>query len=418
MTFETDSESLSDRDETWRRDYNHRHRTPGNHKTTDRETNMNRKDFIHQLWRYKNGSIGRRQFLGTTGLGLATAVLAQAMPNLVAPKRARAAGELGDRVGLCTWFSYHDQANLDNFAKDTGAAVEMSAFGSNEEMMAKLQAGATGWDVIVPTNYTIRDYVSQKLFEPLDMSLLPAHDASKHDVRFTGEGTVDGTVYAVPKDWGTTGYVLNGDVVKDDMTTWKQFWDLTQTTYSGKVMVHDYQLTTIGNALKYYGYSFNSIDAAQLADAEKLLLAAKPHLFGINSDYKPNLLSGDAAMSICWTGDAAQLRRENKAFKYVVAREGGEIWTDFYAVPADAPNRLAGYALINYLITPEINAKEVLFHGYPSTDSRTNALLPKDLLEDPVLYPAQDLLSNLEFGATGLITNEARAELFARFKAA
>ncbi len=147
-------------------------------------------------------------------------------------------------------------------------------------------------------------------------------------------------------------------------------------------------------------------------------MAAKPHLFGINSDYKPSLLPGDATMSICWTGDAVQLRRENAAFAYVLGKEGGEIWTDFYAIPAGAPNVKGAHALINYLITPEVNAKEVLFHGYPSTDSRTNALLPKELLEDPILYPAKELLSALEFGATGLITNEARAELFARFKSA
>jgi spermidine/putrescine transport system substrate-binding protein len=375
-----------------------------------------RRDFIHQLWRYKNGSITRRQFMGATGLGLAAAVLAKAVPAL-APRPAFA-GDIGDRVGLCTWPSYHDENNFKIFTEQTGANVEVSIFGSNEEMMAKLQAGATGWDVIVPTNYTIKDYVSQKLFQPLDMAQLPGYDPATSDPRFTGEGTVDGTVYAVPKDWGTTGYVINTDQVKDDMTTWKQFWDATMTSQSGKVMVHDYQLTTIGNALKYYGYSFNSIDPKELADAEKLLLEAKPHIFGINSDYKPNLLAGDATMSICWTGDAVQLRRENAAFKYVIGREGGEIWTDFYAVPADAPNPKGGHALINFLETPEVNAREVLFHGYPSTDSRTNALLPKELLEDPILYPAQDLLTNLEFGASGLITNEARAELFARFKAA
>ncbi|MFM9844160.1 MAG: PotD/PotF family extracellular solute-binding protein [Dongiaceae bacterium] len=375
-----------------------------------------RKEFIHQLRRYKNGSITRRHFLNVTGLGAATAVLAGAMPGL--KPRPAFAGDIGDRVSLCTWPSYHDEANFAAFKEATGAEVELTVFGSNEEMMAKLQAGATGWDVIVPTNYTIRDYVNQKLFQPLDLAQLPAHDAGAHDARFTGEGTVDGTVYAVPKDWGTTGYVINTEKVTEGPTTWKEFWELTQTSQSGKVMVHDYQLTTIGNALKNYGYSFNSIDPKELADAETLLMAAKPHLFGINSDYKPSLLSGDATMSICWTGDAVQLRRENAAFAYVLGKEGGEIWTDFYAIPAGAPNAKGAHALINYLITPEVNAKEVLFHGYPSTDSRTNALLPKELLEDPILYPAKELLSALEFGATGLITNEARAELFARFKSA
>jgi len=377
---------------------------------------MDRKSFMHELRRWQRGSISRRQFLGTTGLGLATAVLANAMPGLASRKAY--AGSIGDRVGLCSWFSYHDPADLESFTKETGAAVELSTFGSNEEMMAKLQAGAAGYDVLVPTNYTIADYVKQGLIQELDLAQLPHHDPSAHEKRYLEPGIVDGKTYAIPKDWGTTGYVINKDTVKDEMTTWKQFWDLTQTTYSGKVMVHDYQLTTIGNALKYYGYSFNSIDANELAEAEKLLLAAKPHLFGINSDYKPSMLSGDAVMSVAWTGDAVQLRRENAAMAYIIGREGGEIWTDYYAVPTDAPNSKGGYALIDYLVTPEINAKEVTFHGYPSSDARTNALLPKELLEDPILYPAAELLAPLEYGASGLITNEARAELFARFKSA
>ena len=377
---------------------------------------MKRTEFMNQLWRWKRGSISRRQFLGTTGLGIATLALANAMPGLATRKAF--AGDIGDRVGLCTWPSYHDQANLDAFTADTGAAIEMSVFGSNEEMMAKLQAGAAGYDVLVPTNYTIEDYVGQGLLMPLDLSMIPNHDPSAHDARYLEPGIVDGVVYAIPKDWGTTGYVINSDEVTETPTTWKEFWDLTMTTHSGRVMVHDYQLTTIGNALKYYGYSFNSIDPAELAKAEELLLAAKPHLFAINSDYKPSMLSGDAVMSVCWTGDAVQLRREDPNMAYVLGREGGEIWSDFYAIPSDAPNVPGAYALIDYLVTPEVNAREVLFHGYPTSDARTNELLPTELLEDPILYPSAELLAPLEYGAAGLITNEARAELFARFKSA
>jgi spermidine/putrescine transport system substrate-binding protein len=183
-------------------------------------------------------------------------------------------------------------------------------------------------------------------------------------------------------------------------------------------MVHDYQLTTIGNALKYFGYSFNSVDPKELADAEKLLIEVKPHLFAINSDYQPSMRNGDAWASVCWTGDAKQLNRDIPSMHYVLGREGGEIWTDFYAVPKGAPHREAAYAFIDYMLTPEVNAKEVLAHGYPSTDSRTNALLPKEMLEDPILYPAQELLAALEFGAAATLTDPLRAEIMNRFKSA
>jgi spermidine/putrescine transport system substrate-binding protein len=371
--------------------------------------------FVDELRRYQKGSVTRRHFLGVTGLGLATAVLGGAMPGLK-PRKAYAA--LSGTVNFTTWPNYFAQENLDKFTKDTGVKINVSIFGSNEEMLAKLQAGSTGWDVFVPTNYTITTYKSLDLIEPLDLKLLPNYDVASQESRFTEQGTIDGTVYAVPKDWGTTGYAINTKNVTQNPTSWKEFWDLTQGPLTGKVMVHDYQLTTIGNALKAFGYSFNSVDEKELAEAEKLMLAAKPHLFGINSDYQPSMRNGDAWMTVCWTGDATQMHRDIPEIQYVLGKEGGEIWSDFYAVPKGAPNREAAYALIDFLLTPEINAKEVQAHGYPSTDGRTNKLVPKEMLDNPILYPAAEALSPLEFGAAATLTNPLRAEIMARFKSA
>lgn len=383
----------------------------------DNNNPISRQKFMDELLRYQRGSVSRRHFLGITGLGMATAVMASAMPGL-RPGKAHA-GEIGDRVVLATWPNYHDQSNFDAFSEASGAAVQVNVFGSNEEMLAKLQAGGSGWDVFVPTNYTITTYVDADLIEPLDLALLPNFQADAFDPRFSDAGTVNGKVYAVPKNWGTTGYVVNTKHTGGKtLTSWKEFWDITKTDFSGRTMVHDYQLTTIGNALKYFGYSFNSVKENELADAEKLLLEVKPHLFAINSDYQPSMRNGDAWMSMCWTGDGKQLNTDMPEMAYVLGKEGGEIWSDYYAVPKGSPHREAAYALINFLLDPAVNAKEVKAHGYPVADSRTNALLPKELLEDPILYPAQDLLSALEFGAAATLTDPNRAELLARFKSA
>ena len=371
--------------------------------------------FIEELRRYQKGSVSRRHFLGVTGLGLATAVMSSAVPGL-RPRQAHAA--LAGTVNFTTWPNYFAQANLDNFTAKTGVKINVTIFGSNEEMLAKLQAGSTGWDLFVPTNYTISTYKKLDLIEPLDMKMLPNYDQSAQEARFLGPGTIDGVVYAVPKDWGTTGFAINTKKVTQNPTSWKEFWALTQGPLSGRVMVHDYQLTTIGNALKNFGYSFNSNDEKQLAEAEKLLLACKPHLFGINSDYQPSMRNGDAWMCVCWTGDATQMNRDIPEIKYVLGKEGGEIWVDHYAVPKGAPNREAAYALMDYLLTPDINAKEVVAHGYPSTDARCNKLVPQAMLDNPILYPAKEALAPLEFGAAETLTNPLRAEIMARFKAA
>jgi spermidine/putrescine transport system substrate-binding protein len=371
--------------------------------------------FIDELRRYQKGSVTRRHFLGVTGLGLATAVMGSAVPGLRA-RKAHAA--ISGTVSFTTWPSYFAQENIDKFTADTGVKINIAVFGSNEEMLAKLQAGSTGWDVFVPTNYAISTYKELGLIEELDLAKLPNYDPSTQEQRFTAEGVIDGKTYAVPKDWGTTGFVYNSKAMPQKPASWKEFWDLSMGEATGRAMVHDYQLTTIGNALKYHGFSFNSNDEKELAKAEELLIAAKPHLFGINSDYKPSLISGDAWMSVCWTGDATQLQRDQPEMLYVLAKEGGEIWSDFYAIPKGAPNIEAAYALIDFLLTPEINAKEVVAHGYPSTDSRTNKLVPKEMLENPILYPAAEALTPLEFGAASTLTNPLRAETMARFKAA
>lgn len=376
---------------------------------------MTPQKFLDELRRYQNGSVSRRHFLGVTGLGLAMAVLSNAVPG-TRPRKAYAA--LSGTVNFTTWPSYFAQENLDNFTKETGVKINVAVFGSNEEMLAKLQAGSTGWDLFVPTNYTISTYKELDLIEALDLKRLPDYDEASNDARFRGEGIIGGTVYAVPKDWGTTGFVYNSKAMPQRPVSWKEFWDLARNEASGRAMVHDYQLTTIGNALKYFGYSFNSNDEKELGDAEKLLIETKPHLFGINSDYKPALAAGDAWMSVAWTGDAVQLQRDQPEFTYVLGKEGGEIWTDYYAIPKGAPNPDAAYALMDYLLTPANNVKEGIAHGYPLTDNRAISQMPKELIDNPVLYPAAEALAPLEFGAAATLTNPLRAEIMARFKAA
>lgn len=382
------------------------------------DTPISRRRFMEELRRYQRGSVTRRHFLGVTGLGTAMAVMATAVPAL-GPRRALAQGNIGNRVVLATWPNYHDPDNFEMFTDETGAFVQVNVFGSNEEMLARLMAGGSGWDVFVPTNYAISTYAEEGLIEPLDLSRLPNYDASAFDPRFADAGVIDGTVYAVPKNWGTTGFSVNTSRLGGTpMTTWKEFWDRTMTDFSRRTMVHDYQLTTIGNALKYFGYSFNSVDPAELADAERLLLEAKPHIFAITSDVQPAMRSGDAWLTMAWTGDGKQLNVDHPEIEYVLGREGGELWSDYYAIPRDTQRRDAAYALINFLIDPVVNAREVLFHGYPSADARTNALLPPEVLEDPILFPAQELLDALEFAAAVTLTDPNRAELLARFKSA
>jgi spermidine/putrescine transport system substrate-binding protein len=373
--------------------------------------------FMQYFRSYQKGSISRRHFLGVTGLGTAMTVMGTAVPSLWSGK-AHAFGDLGDRMVFSTWPNYQNQVNLDEFSAMTGVNIQVNAFGSNEEMLAKLQAGGTGWDVFVPTNYTISNYVALDLIQELDLSRIPNYDPDANNPKFAGPATVNGKVYCVPKNWGTTGFIVNTKKIKSGPKSWKDFFDVTMGKGSGHTILHDYQLTTIGAALCALGYSFNSIDAKELGEAEALLIKSKPHLFAITSDYQPGMRSTDAWMSICWNGDGTQLKNDMPEMDYVIATDGGEIWTDFYAIPKDAPHLDAAYAFINYMQDPYVQARDAAVHGYAPTDSRAIALQPDSLGSDPILHPAANLMNGLEFGAAQTLTDPIRAEVMARFKSA
>ncbi|MEO5918537.1 MAG: extracellular solute-binding protein [Candidatus Limnocylindrales bacterium] len=404
---------------------------------------MDRSEFQKLFLDYQRGRINRRTFLKASGLGMAAAVIAAcsssggASPEPSAGSTATTAPnpsvdpnadwapptgvQLGDTLNLTTWPNYHDQKTLDKFTELTGVAIALTIFGSNEEMLAQLQAGSTGWDVLVPTNYTFETYGQLKLLEPLDLSRIPNFVSSRYEPRFLEPahypaGSND--LFGISKDWGTTGYVVNTKHATKPMTSWKDYFDMAQGELSGKVMIHDYQLTAIGNALKYFGYSFNSVDPNELAKAEELLLATKKHFFAISSDYQPPMRSGDAWVSMAWTGDAAQLNRDIPEITYTIGSEGGEIWSDFYAVIAGAPHRDAAYAFIDYMAVPKVMAADAEFHGYPIVDAAGIELLPADFTSNPIIYPDEGLLSALEFGAAVTLTDQNRADLWNRVKSA
>ena len=371
--------------------------------------------FADELMRYKRGSVTRRHFMAVTGLGLATAVFAR-QPGLMGGTAM--AEDLGKKMSIATWPNYHDPATFENFTAKTGVAVEVNVFGSNEEMLAKLQAGASGWDLFVPTNYTISTYQKLGLIDALDMSKLPNFSDATENHRFTAQGTIDGKAYAIPKNWGTTGMAVNTSKIKGKIATWKDFFDVAMGEATGRAMVHDYQLTTIGSALVSLGLDFNSTKADDLAKAEELLIKVKPHLFAITSDYQPGMRAKDGWMTMCWTNDGAQLNRDMPEIAYILGTDGGELWCDFYAIPKDATNKAAGYALLNYLMDPANAVKEHIANGAPTTDSRVYALLPKDQTSNMVVYPDEKSLTPLEFGAAATLTDPGRAELMARFKSA
>ncbi|MGL4197800.1 MAG: ABC transporter substrate-binding protein, partial [Allorhizobium sp.] len=226
-----------------------------------------------------------------------------------------------------------------------------------------------------------------------------------------------GSIYAIPKNAGTTGIAYNSNEL-DPVQSWRDFFDRAMTEASGKTIIHDYQLTAIGNALVALGHDFNSLEPDQLAKAADLLMQVKPHLFAIESDYQPAMRTGEAWMTMCWSNDACQMHRDVPEIAYEIATDGGEIWTDYFAIPAKAHNKPAAHALINHLLLPEVAAREHLVNGGTPTDSRVRGLLPPEILADEIVYPDEAKLTPLEFGLATVMTDPTRTDIMKRFRAA
>lgn len=346
----------------------------------------------------------RRQFLRDAGLLALSSTLFST---------SRAANSTR-KIRIATWATYYNPTLYKDFTANTGIEVEAELFESNEAMLAKLMSGQANFDVMVATNYTIVTYVNLGLIQPLPLNEIPHFDEDMIEPRLLEPTTIEGKTYAIPKDWGTTGYLI--DTSKLPLTTtWKEFWDLIASKASGHAAVHDYQATTIGNALKYFNYSFNSTDTNELLKAKELLLHAKPHISAISSDSVKAMHNG-AWLAMAWNGDGVVMNNKNPAIQYIIGKEGGEIWCDYYVLTTESKNPKEAVLFLDYLQMPENSMLSTTVFGYPPADKRVLALLPKSMLNNKIMFPSQDVLSTLEFGTAQAMGDPMRAEILNALK--
>jgi spermidine/putrescine transport system substrate-binding protein len=367
--------------------------------------------------------LSRRAFLAGTGAGLGALALAACAPSTggsTAPSAGASGGgdgSLGDTLNLATWPNYHNQEVLDAFTAMTGVAINVGVYGSTEEMEAKIRAGNSGIDVVVPSNYAIEGWVADSLIEPLDYAKLPDFLGADWNARFMNQAFDQGNKYSIPKNWGTTGIAYRSSKVTEDVTTWSQFFEVAGTTYEGKALIVDHQISSFGSAAVAMGYSLNTIDAAEMAEIEAMLTALKPKLFAISSDVQPPLRALDTWLSIAWTGDGVQVGRDEEDARYVVAEDGGELWIDSFTVAADAPHKEAAYAFLNFITQPEQAAAETEFCLFPHANDKATALLTDEVKNNAVIYPSADSLVKLEYAVNATYNSPERAEAWARIKA-
>ena len=299
---------------------------------------------------------------------------------------------ISNQLTIYNWGDYIDESLLKSFEKETGYKVNYVTFDSNEAMYTKIKQGGTTYDIAIPSEYMIDKMKSEKLLNKLDHQKIKGLE--NIDPRFLNQSFDKNNAYSIPYFWGTLGITYNDEKVKTPPEHWQDLWS---PDYKNNLMLIDGAREIIGLALNEQGDSVNSKDMGQLNKAYNHLKSLTPNVKAIVADeIKQYMINNEAAAAVTFSGEASEMVSENKHLHYVVPNEGSNLWFDNIVIPKTAKNYDAAYAFINYMLRPEIAAKNAEYVGYATPNMKAEAILPKEITSDKSFYPDATAMKNLE----------------------
>jgi putrescine transport system substrate-binding protein len=363
-------------------------------------------------------------------------VLPFLLPMLLALAAATAAAPAWAQptLNVYNWTDYIDPEALRNFTRETGIRVRYDVYDSLETLEAKLSAGRSGYDIVVPTSEpTFARLVRAGALRPLDRARIPnlanLDPALMRRVAAIDPGNRHGAIYL----WGTIGLGTRPDRVRalaPDAPT--DSLDLLMRPENAQrlagcgIMVMDSPTDVLPTVLRWLGKDPDTTEAADLRAAEQALLAIRPHLRAIpgSGAIVDALATGEVCLALTYSGDviqaAARAREANRGVEiaYVLPREGAQLSFDMLAIPADAPNPDAAMAFIDFLLRPEVMAGITSHVRYPNAVPASRPLIAPAVRDDPNVYPPEAALANTVVPGTPSLTAERlRTRLWNRFKA-
>ncbi|HIK31830.1 MAG TPA: extracellular solute-binding protein [Oscillatoriales cyanobacterium M59_W2019_021] len=300
-----------------------------------------------------------------------------------------------DVLYIYTWAGYTDRDLLDRFTAETGIRAIADVFSSNEEMLAKLQAGAGGaYSIIYPSDYMVIKMRDRNLLTELDRSKIVGLDRL-YD-RFQNPEYDPGDRYSVPLSWGTTGLIYNSKVLDPPPKDWDYLWENQEALYKRMTLLNDPR-ETIGAVLRMLGYSYNTKDPKAIERAYEKLLELKPAIASFDSDaWRSRIITGDLTVAMCYSSDANEVIPENEDLRYVLPKSGSSLWMDTLVIPASAPNPDAAYAWINFMLQPEVAAEICQRLSFATPNEAAFELLPSEVQNNVTLFPPNPALQNSE----------------------
>ncbi len=303
-------------------------------------------------------------------------------------------------VNVYNWGEYINTEVLEQFTEQTGITVNYKIFNSNESLYSVLQTGGSSYDVIIPSDYMISRLISEDKLEKIDFANVPNYkligDTYK-DLEYDPNNE-----YSVPYMWGTVGIIYNSTIVTEEVDSWGILFD---EKYAGQILQFDNSRDAVSTALMYLGYPINTTDEAQIKEAYDLLAEQKPLLQKYVMDQIYDLLEGgEAAIGPYYAGDFLTMQDNNPDLKFVLPKEGSNLFVDAMCIPKGAQNKANAEAFINFMCSTDVCVANMSEIGYASPNSEAaeqfagefDLTLPEDEYRYNILFPSQDVLSRCD----------------------
>jgi spermidine/putrescine transport system substrate-binding protein len=321
------------------------------------------------------------------------------------------------KLSFYNYDTYIGETTLADFNTATGIEVKMDLFADGDELFTKLKAGNPGYDVIIPTNDKVERMIKANMIIPLDMAKIP--NAANVDPTFMNPAFDPGRKYSLPYMWGTVGVGFRKSKVEGGtIDSWK--WLMEDQKYAGKVALLGDQEHTVGCALKYLGFSYNTTNVTELNKAKDLLIAAKSIVKKYADDNGQDLLAqGEVDLTMEYNGDIAQLIKDDEDFGYIIPKEGGNIWEDAIAIATGAPHPENAHAFINFIFDKDVGKAIADTIQYATPNKAAKELMDGAYKENPAIFPPDDILAKCEYSTyLGEEALKVRDEIWTAIQAA
>jgi spermidine/putrescine-binding protein len=328
--------------------------------------------------------------------------------------------EQGDLL-MANWVDYSDPANYKGYAAEYGPKITTTGYGSNDELLAKLRAGGSKFDIVAPTGYAVKTMIDQGLALKLNHELIP--NLKNLSPAFTKTEYDPGNEYSVPKDYGITSFYWLTDAVSETPATIRECFELLKTSKFRDLKVNFLEGGTqvVGMALKALGHSLNSEDEQELDEARQLLIDVKPGVDTVSSTFIERATQGQIEFGMGWNGDIRRaieaLAKKDREMVFLVPEDSTEYWVDNWVIPKDAEHPVAAHKWIDFVLDPVNAGREMNYHQYPVPVEGIQGVDPA-LAEDPVIDIPNAAIERYETQLQTPKGTQMRDRIYTEFKAA